>query len=66
MFRRGKLNFLPTKDDRLKVFTDRINFTEKHLIDLCSSFSTCARKLAKLALSPIAVNLILFQKLIRL
>uniref|UniRef100_A0A1B0GGM0 Uncharacterized protein n=1 Tax=Glossina pallidipes TaxID=7398 RepID=A0A1B0GGM0_GLOPL len=47
MFRRGKLAFLNTKDDRVKVINERINLTERHLIEMCNSFTTSARKLAK-------------------
>ncbi|XP_046810542.1 protein Fam92 isoform X2 [Lucilia cuprina] len=47
MFRRGKLAFLNTKDDRIKIINERINLTEKHLIEMCSTFSACTRKLAK-------------------
>ncbi|KAM7353434.1 CBY1 interacting BAR domain containing protein Fam92 isoform 2-T2 [Cochliomyia hominivorax] len=47
MFRRGKLSFLNTKDDRIKIINERINLTEKHLIEMCSTFSICTRKLAK-------------------
>uniref|UniRef100_A0A1A9WZN0 BAR domain-containing protein n=1 Tax=Glossina brevipalpis TaxID=37001 RepID=A0A1A9WZN0_9MUSC len=46
MFRR-KLAFLNTKDDRVKVINERINLTEKHLIEMCNNFATCTRKLAK-------------------
>ncbi|KAL9931137.1 CBY1 interacting BAR domain containing protein Fam92 [Glossina fuscipes fuscipes] len=47
MFRRGKLAFLNTKDDRIKVINERINLTERHLIEMCNSFTTSTRKLAK-------------------
>ncbi|XP_036328086.1 mediator of RNA polymerase II transcription subunit 4 [Rhagoletis pomonella] len=47
MFKRGKLHFLSTKDDRIKVMNDRINMTEKHLLEICVSFAACTRKIAK-------------------
>lgn len=47
MFRRGKLAFLNTKDDRIKIINERINLTEKHLVEMCSTFASCTRKLAK-------------------
>uniref|UniRef100_A0A1I8PQB7 BAR domain-containing protein n=1 Tax=Stomoxys calcitrans TaxID=35570 RepID=A0A1I8PQB7_STOCA len=47
MFRRGKLAFLNTKDDRIKIINERINMTEKHLMEMCSTFSACTRKMAK-------------------
>ncbi|XP_061396598.1 CBY1-interacting BAR domain-containing protein homolog [Musca vetustissima] len=47
MFRRGKLSFLNTKDDRIKIINERINLTEKHLMEMCSTFSSCTRKMAK-------------------
>ncbi|TMW46332.1 hypothetical protein DOY81_008591 [Sarcophaga bullata] len=47
MFRRGKLSFLNTKDDRIKIINERINLTEKHLIEMCTTFAACTRKLAK-------------------
>ncbi|XP_067623677.1 CBY1-interacting BAR domain-containing protein homolog [Eurosta solidaginis] len=47
MFRRGKLHFLSTKDDRIKIMNDRINSTEKHLLEICATFAACTRKIAK-------------------
>ncbi|KAH8352522.1 hypothetical protein KR084_004634 [Drosophila pseudotakahashii] len=47
MFRRGKLSFLNTKDDRIKIINDRINITERHLMEMCSSFALVTRKMAK-------------------
>lgn len=47
MFRRGKLHFLSTKDDRIKIMNERINLTEKHLLEICASFAACTRKIAK-------------------
>ncbi|XP_073822412.1 CBY1 interacting BAR domain containing protein Fam92 isoform X2 [Musca autumnalis] len=47
MFRRGKLAFLNTKDDRIKIINERINLTEKHLMEMCTTFSACTRKMAK-------------------
>nr|XP_036222406.1 protein FAM92A-like [Bactrocera oleae] len=47
MFRRGKLHFLSTKDDRIKIMNERINMTEKHLLEICASFAACTRKIAK-------------------
>ncbi|XP_053959395.1 CBY1-interacting BAR domain-containing protein homolog isoform X1 [Anastrepha ludens] len=47
MFRRGKLHFLSTKDDRIKVMNDRINLAEKHLMEICVAFAACTRKIAK-------------------
>ncbi|XP_055920782.1 CBY1-interacting BAR domain-containing protein homolog [Eupeodes corollae] len=48
MFRRvSKLSLLSTKDDRIKAINERINLTEKHLIELCTNFASCTRKLAK-------------------
>ncbi|XP_055847229.1 CBY1-interacting BAR domain-containing protein homolog [Episyrphus balteatus] len=48
MFRRvSKLSLLTTKDDRIKVINERINLTEKHLMELCTHFASCTRKLAK-------------------
>ncbi|XP_075153075.1 CBY1 interacting BAR domain containing protein Fam92 isoform X2 [Haematobia irritans] len=47
MFRRGKLALLNTKDDRIKIINERINLTEKHLMEMCSTFSLCTRKMAK-------------------
>uniref|UniRef100_A0A0K8VG54 Protein FAM92A1 n=1 Tax=Bactrocera latifrons TaxID=174628 RepID=A0A0K8VG54_BACLA len=47
MFRRGKLHFLSTKDDRIKIMNERINLTEKHLLEICGSFAACTRKIAK-------------------
>ncbi|KAI8042563.1 CBY1-interacting BAR domain-containing protein homolog [Drosophila gunungcola] len=47
MFRRGKLSFLNTKDDRIKLITERINITERHLLEMCSSFALVTRKMAK-------------------
>ncbi|XP_017012072.2 CBY1-interacting BAR domain-containing protein homolog [Drosophila takahashii] len=47
MFRRGKLSFLNTKDDRIKIINERINITERHLMEMCSSFALVTRKMAK-------------------
>lgn len=47
MFRRGKLSFLNTKDDRVKIINERINITERHLMEMCSSFALVTRKMAK-------------------
>ncbi|XP_034474113.1 protein FAM92A isoform X2 [Drosophila innubila] len=47
MFRRGKLSFLNTKDDRIKIINERINLTERHLMEMCSAFSLLTRKMAK-------------------
>lgn len=47
MFRRSKLSFLSTKDDRIKVINERINLTERHLMEMCSAFSLLTRKMAK-------------------
>lgn len=48
MFRRvSKLSLLTTKDDRIKVINERINLSEKHLVELCTQFASCTRKLAK-------------------
>ncbi|CAD6999860.1 unnamed protein product [Ceratitis capitata] len=47
MFRRGKLQFLSTKDDRIKIMNERINLTEKHLMEICGTFAACTRKIAK-------------------
>lgn len=47
MFRRGKLSFLSTKDDRIKIINERINLTERHLMEMCSAFSLLTRKMAK-------------------
>ncbi|BFF96384.1 protein FAM92A [Drosophila madeirensis] len=47
MFRRGKLSFLNTKDDRIKVINERITLTERHLMEICSAFALVTRKMAK-------------------
>ncbi|KAH8413462.1 hypothetical protein KR009_011396 [Drosophila setifemur] len=47
MFRRGKLAFLNTKDDRIKIINERISLTERHLMEMCSSFALVTRKMAK-------------------
>ncbi|KAH8333804.1 hypothetical protein KR059_003590 [Drosophila kikkawai] len=47
MFRRGKLSFLNTKDDRIKIINERISLTERHLMEMCSSFALVTRKMAK-------------------
>ncbi|XP_043949885.1 CBY1-interacting BAR domain-containing protein homolog isoform X2 [Drosophila biarmipes] len=47
MFRRGKLSFLSTKDDRIKIINERINITERHLMEMCSAFALVTRKMAK-------------------
>ncbi|EDW76504.1 uncharacterized protein Dwil_GK15496 [Drosophila willistoni] len=47
MFRRGKLSFLNTKDDRIKIINERINLTERHLMEICSAFALVTRKMAK-------------------
>ncbi|KAH8419461.1 hypothetical protein KR222_005915 [Zaprionus bogoriensis] len=47
MFRRSKLSFLSTKDDRIKIINERINLTERHLMEMCSAFSLLTRKMAK-------------------
>lgn len=47
MFRRSKLSFLSTKDDRIKVINERINLTERHLMEMCSAFALLTRKMAK-------------------
>ncbi|XP_060666242.1 CBY1-interacting BAR domain-containing protein homolog isoform X1 [Drosophila nasuta] len=47
MFRRGKLSFLNTKDDRIKIINERVNLTERHLMEMCSAFSLLTRKMAK-------------------
>ncbi|XP_030384578.1 protein FAM92A [Scaptodrosophila lebanonensis] len=47
MFRRGKLSFLSTKDDRIKIINERINLTERHLMEMCSAFALITRKMAK-------------------
>ncbi|KAH8260806.1 hypothetical protein KR038_001156 [Drosophila bunnanda] len=47
MFRRGKLSFLNTKDDRIKIINERITLTERHLMEMCSSFALVTRKMAK-------------------
>ncbi|EDW04160.1 protein FAM92A [Drosophila grimshawi] len=47
MFRRGKFSFLTSKDDRIKIINERINLTERHLMEMCSAFSLLTRKMAK-------------------
>ncbi|XP_032293986.1 CBY1-interacting BAR domain-containing protein homolog isoform X3 [Drosophila virilis] len=47
MFRRGKFSFLSSKDDRIKIINERINLTERHLMEMCSAFSLLTRKMAK-------------------
>ncbi|XP_064540456.1 CBY1-interacting BAR domain-containing protein homolog isoform X1 [Drosophila montana] len=47
MFRRGKFSFLSGKDDRIKIINERINLTERHLMEMCSAFSLLTRKMAK-------------------
>ncbi|XP_030240487.1 protein FAM92A isoform X2 [Drosophila navojoa] len=47
MFRRGKFSFLTSKDDRIKIINERINLTERHLMEMCSAFSMLTRKMAK-------------------
>ncbi|XP_015036135.2 protein FAM92A isoform X1 [Drosophila pseudoobscura] len=47
MFRRGKLSFLNTKDDRIKIINERITLTERHLMEMCSAFALVTRKMAK-------------------
>ncbi|XP_041450759.1 protein FAM92A isoform X2 [Drosophila obscura] len=47
MFRRGKLSFLNTKDDRIKIINERITQTERHLMEMCSAFALVTRKMAK-------------------
>ncbi|ALC38499.1 CG6405 [Drosophila busckii] len=47
MFRRGKLSFLSTKDDRIKIISERINLTERHLMEMCTAFSMLTRQMAK-------------------
>lgn len=47
MFRLKKFSFLTDKDDRVKIMNERINITERHIVDLYTNIASISRKIAR-------------------
>lgn len=47
MFRLKKFSFLTDKDDRVKIMNERINITERHIVDLYTNVASISRKIAR-------------------
>lgn len=47
MFRLKKFSFLTDRDDRVKVMNERINITERHIVDLYTNIASISRKIAR-------------------